>query len=119
MERIRGRLLPVLFASVVALAAAAPAQGQFVPLSRCRTALPCAIPFQVEYRPDPLIAAQYGFMRADSVSVHLALARGARFELDRREPIDRDAVEAAVRSFFRRHPAPPASIAPRSAAPRR
>jgi hypothetical protein len=35
-------------------------QAQFVPLSRCHGAFPCAIPFAVEYRPDPMIAGQYG-----------------------------------------------------------
>ncbi|HMF08050.1 MAG TPA: hypothetical protein VKJ00_02870, partial [Thermoanaerobaculia bacterium] len=36
------------------------AQAQFVPLSRCHGAFPCSIPFSVEYRPDPMIAGQYG-----------------------------------------------------------
>lgn len=105
METIRRRLLPVLLGPAAGLLLAFPGEAQFVPLSRCRTALPCAIPFQVEYRPDPLIAAQYGYIPASSLSFHLALARDARFQFDRREPIDREAVEAAVRSYFRRHPA--------------
>ncbi|HKD11690.1 MAG TPA: hypothetical protein VKE50_06420 [Thermoanaerobaculia bacterium] len=36
------------------------AQAQFVPLSRCHGAFPCSIPFAVDYRPDPMIAGQYG-----------------------------------------------------------
>jgi len=36
--------------------AAETAQAQFVPMSRCRAALSCSIPFSIQYRPDPLIA---------------------------------------------------------------
>jgi hypothetical protein len=40
--------------------AAETAQAQFVPMSRCRAALSCSIPFSIQYRPDPLIAGPYG-----------------------------------------------------------
>jgi hypothetical protein len=40
--------------------AAQTAQAQFVPMSRCRAALSCSIPFSIQYRPDPLIAGRYG-----------------------------------------------------------
>lgn len=36
------------------------AQAQFVAMSRCHAAFPCNIPFSLQYRPDPLLAGQYG-----------------------------------------------------------
>ena len=40
--------------------AAETAQAQFVPMSRCRAALSCSIPFSIQYRPDQLVAGPYG-----------------------------------------------------------
>jgi hypothetical protein len=45
---------------IVGLLVCASARAQFIPLSRCQSAIPCSIPFAVTYRPDPLIAGQYG-----------------------------------------------------------
>ena len=43
-------------------------RAQWVRLQRCNGAIPCMIPFAVRYNPDPLIAAQYGYVSPNSMS---------------------------------------------------
>ena len=54
------RFAKILLLLTAGFLVSAGAQAQFVPLSRCHGAFPCSIPFSVEYRPDPMIAGQYG-----------------------------------------------------------
>jgi hypothetical protein len=50
---IRRLAARVILAAALSGAAAA-ADAQFVELSRCQSAMPCAIPFGLRYNPDPL-----------------------------------------------------------------
>lgn len=84
--------------------AAAPASPQFVPLSRCRAAYPCGFPFGLQYRPEPLIAGQYGNVGNTAISVRVAVQSTFAPEIDKRYSIDEEAVDAAVRMFLRKHP---------------
>jgi hypothetical protein len=96
---LRRRVLAVAVAFLTAAAAAA----QFVPLSRCHAAYPCAIPFEIQYRPDPLIAGQYGGPGSTAVSLRAPLTSTFAPQIDARQ-VDQAAVDAAVRSFLRTHP---------------
>ena len=69
--------------AVAGLLVGACASAQFVPLSRCRGAIPCSIPFAVTYRPDPLIAGPY----ANSAS-HVPLVVAMPLELPLKPHLD-------------------------------
>jgi hypothetical protein len=99
-HRIAGILL------VVNLLVAASAAAQFVTLSRCQAALPCAVPFGLRYRPDPLIAGQYGRIGVTAISAGVRLETPLKPELDKRTEVDLDAVDAAVRKSLQLHPPP-------------
>lgn len=92
----------ILFAAGLLAAAALPAQ--FVSLSRCQAAYPCAIPFAVQYRPDPLLASHYGRVPDSALSLRLPLRAPLLPELDRRPQPDLAAVEAAVRKSLEMNP---------------
>ena len=97
---LRGTLAGVGFLAAAALPA------QFVSLSRCRAAFPCAIPFGMQYRPDPLIAAHYGRVPDSAISVRLPLETPLTPALDKRPRPDLGAVDAAVRKSLELHPPP-------------
>ena len=109
--RIR-RLLPgALF--LVGLSSAGPAGAQFVSLSRCHSAYPCSIPFGLQYRPDPLIAGQYGQPGHTPLSGHMELRLPLKVEIDR--PLDQKALDQAMRKSVevqRPGPTAPADAAP-------
>ena len=93
--------------------AAAAARAQFVPLARCQTAYPCAIPFAVQYRPDPFLAGQYGKPGSTAISVRVPVFPALPPQID--DPLAasraKAAVDAAVRSLpqtRRPQPAKPA-----------
>jgi len=93
---------------IVLLAAAAvfvsgTAAGQFVPLSRCRDAFPCSIPFSVVHRPDPLIAGQYGGPPTSALSVRVPLASPLAPEVETRVT-DTRAIDDAIRTLLHRYP---------------
>lgn len=79
-------------------------QAQFVPLSRCRSAYPCAFPFGLQYGPDPFIAGQYGGMGNTGLAASVALKRPLRFEVVRHTAPDTRAIDEAVRQFLATHP---------------
>jgi hypothetical protein len=87
---------------------AAAMSAQFVSLSRCQAAYPCAFPFGLQYRPDPLIAGQYGRMPDTAISVRLPLRTPLFPQLDKRPQPDLGAVDAAVRKSLEMHPPPSA-----------
>jgi hypothetical protein len=105
--KTRQLLRPVFFGIGLLAAAALPAQ--FVSLSRCQAAYPCAIPFGVQYRPDPLIAGQYGRVPDSAISIRLPLKTPLMPDLDKRPQPDLGAVDAAVRKSLEMHPPPGAS----------
>lgn len=103
--KARFRLLAFLFGGL--LAAAVPARAQFTVFSRCHGAYPCDRPFGLQYRPDPLIAGPYASAPTSAVAAHIELKTKPEVELDKRPaPAADDAVDASVRSFLKRHPAP-------------
>jgi hypothetical protein len=91
---------------LVGLLTAGAMSGQFVSLSRCQAAYPCAFPFGLQYRPDPLIAGQFGRFGNTAVSTRVSLQAPLTPELDRRPQLDLGAVEAAVRKSLEMHPPP-------------
>ena len=52
-------VLRILLAGVV-LVIASPARAQFVQLSRCQAAYPCALPIGLRWNPEPLVAGAFG-----------------------------------------------------------
>jgi hypothetical protein len=99
---IRGSLFVTGFLTAGAMSA------QFVSLSRCQAAYPCAFPFGLQYRPDPLLAGQFGRVVGNTaVSVRIPLQAPLTPELDKRPQLDLGAVDAAVRkSVEMLHPPP-------------
>ncbi len=93
------------------LLAARTAQAQFVPLSRCHSAYPCAIPFEVQYRPDPQIAAQYGGVSNTALVAKVALRTPVVPQIEVRTSPDAKAIDDAVRRFLATHPPPKTAAA--------
>jgi hypothetical protein len=91
---------------VIGFFVAAATSAQFVSLSPCRAAIPCSIPFAVQYRPDPLLAGQYGRVPDSAISVRLPLETPLMPELDKPTPQDTAAVDAAVRKSLKLLPPP-------------
>ena len=109
---LRGLFFAAGFLGAVAL------QAQFVPLSRCRAAYPCAFPFGLQYRPDALIAGQYGHMGNTGLAASVALKRPLQIEVVRHGPSDSRAIDDAVRQFLATHPpSKRAAIRPREENP--
>jgi hypothetical protein len=96
-----------------ALAAASPAEAQFVRLSRCQAALPCALPFGIQYKPDPLIAGPWTNVAQTAFSGRIDLLRPLQPPvIDLSKEIDRqEFARDAARIFLLRHPAPRPRIA--------
>jgi hypothetical protein len=96
-----------LFAAA-AFAAAFEARAQFVQLTRCQAALPCALPFGLQYKPDPLIAGQWANASHTVFSGRIDLLRPLQpLVIDLSKEIDRqDFARDAARIFVLRHPAP-------------
>jgi hypothetical protein len=93
-------------AAAAFLAAASPARAQFVQLSRCQAAWPCAAPFGIRYNPDPLIAGQYGNVPVSAFSVRIdptRLFQLPAFDLSR-ELERQDFARDAARIFVLRYP---------------
>ncbi len=102
------RCLGVLLAAG-GLLAAAPVRAQFIPFTRCHGAYPCNRPYEIQYKPDPLIAGPYpAAAPASAVSAHVALNGKFEVELDKPAPlpISEDPVDASVKAFLKRYPAP-------------
>ena len=108
MGPLRRFFLSAGFAGLAALAAS-PAPAQWVRLQRCNGAIPCAIPFGVRYAPDPLIAAQYGWVSPTSFSGRVSLDGKPTVEIDLHYPLSLPdfAKEAAARAFVLAHTPPP------------
>jgi hypothetical protein len=103
-------------AATLALAAMFPsgAAAQWVRLQRCGSALPCAIPFGVRYKPDLLIASQYGYVSPNGISGRVSFWPELSVQLD--EPHVSlelgDFSEQAARKFVLAHPPPAAPPSP-------
>ncbi len=95
---LRGLFFAAGFFGTIAL------QAQFVPLSRCRSAYPCAFPFGLQYRPDALLAGQYGGTGNTGLAASVALRRPLRLEVVRHTPPDTQAIDDAVKRFLATHP---------------
>lgn len=99
----RARIDRILLLAAAAVFVSGTAAGQFVPLSRCRDAFPCSIPFSVVHRPDPLIAGQYAGPPTSALSVRVPLASPLAPELETRAT-DTQAIDDAIRTLLRRYP---------------
>jgi len=97
------RIDRILLLAAAAVFVSGTAAGQFVPLSRCRGAFPCSIPFSVVHRPDPLIAGQYGGPATSALSVRVPLASPFAPEVETRAT-DTKAIDHAIRTLLRRYP---------------
>lgn len=86
--------------------AARPASAQFMPLSHCHQAYPCAIPFGFQFQPDPILAGPFVSPGTTAIAGHVLLKKKPEIALDERPPLSDDVAEAAARAFLRRHPAP-------------
>jgi len=74
----------VLAMGLVGVVASSTARAQWVRLQRCNGAIPCMIPFAVRYNPDPLIAAQYGYVSPNSMSGRITFEpEGPAVQLDK------------------------------------
>ena len=102
MQILRGALIAIGLLSAAAMSA------QFVSLSRCQAAYPCAFPFGLQYRPDALLAGQYGRVPNTAISIRQPLKTPLIPELDKRTQPDLGAVDAAVRKSLELHPPPSA-----------
>jgi hypothetical protein len=102
--KTRRVLRGILFGTGLLVAVALPAQ--FVSLARCQAAIPCSIPFAVQYRPDPFLAGQYGRVQDSAVSVRVPLKTPILPELDKGPEQNREAVDAAVRKSLEMLPPP-------------
>lgn len=107
------RLGRVALFAALAASTAAPAVAQWVRLQRCGSAIPCMIPFGVRYAPDPLIAAQYGWVSPTSFSGRIALDGKPLVELDLHYSLPDFAREAAARAFVLAHTPPALPPAPK------
>jgi len=87
--------------TVAGVFAASSASSQFVSLSRCHAAYPCAIPFGLQYRPDPLIAGQYGQSGQTAISGRIELKFPLKVEMDK--PLDQKALDAELRKSLEVH----------------
>ncbi len=106
----RALRLAAIAASAV-LVSAATASAQFMQMARCHQAYPCALPFGLQYRPDPLIAGPYTNAPGSAVSGHIELKAKPKFELDKRPlPLSDDFAESAARAFVKRHPRRPEPV---------
>ncbi len=99
------QILPGVFFGIGLLAAGA-LPAQFVSLARCQAAIPCSIPFAVQYRPDPFLAGQYSRVPDSAVSVRVPLKTPIVPELDKGPEQNREAVDAAVRKSLEMFPPP-------------
>lgn len=99
------QILPGIFVGIGLLASAS-LPAQFVGLARCQAAIPCSIPFAVQYRPDPLLAGQYGRVPDSAISVRVPLKTPIVPELDKGPQQDVGAVDAAVRKSLEMLPPP-------------
>jgi hypothetical protein len=100
MTRLR---VVVLSVAALLFLAASPVAAQWVRLQRCAGAIPCSIPFGVVYSPDPLIAAQYGYISPTGISGRIALDGKPVVELDMHYTLPDFAREAAAKSFVLAH----------------
>jgi len=100
----RDRIDRILLIAAAAVFVSGTAAGQFVPLSRCRGAFPCSIPFSLVHRPDPLIAGQYGGQPTSALSVRVPLSGAFAPEVERPRGTDEKTIDDAIRRLPRRYP---------------
>lgn len=99
---------------VSCLLAADAAVAQFVPMTSCRAAFPCSIPYGVQYNPDPLVMGPYAAPANSAISFRTTLDARPTITIDIR-PRDNTPIDAAVRTFLQQYPTTnkPVTAAPR------
>ena len=106
---MRPKPFRILFAAA-ALLSASTARAQFVQLTRCQSAYPCAAPIGLLYKPEPLIAGAYGNVPSGAGLFSLKIDPAKPLQmlvLDLSKVVERqDFARDAARVFVLRYPAP-------------
>ena len=96
----------------VLFAAAGAASAQFVELSRCQSAMPCAIPFGLRYNPDPLSVSGFAKIPATAFSMRIDPTKPLAPKVDLSRELDKqDWAREAARIFVLKYPLKPRPIA--------
>ena len=103
----RGLASRVLFGAALSGAAAA-ASAQFVELSRCQSAMPCAIPFGLRYNPDPLSVSGFTAIPHTAFSMRLDPTKPLAPKVDLSKELDKqDWAREAAKIFVLKYPLKP------------
>ena len=107
---IRGPASRVLLGAAL-YGVAAVSGAQFVELSRCQSAMPCAIPFGLRYNPDPLSVAGFAALPRTAFSMRIDPATLTP-KLDLSKELDKqDWAREAARIFVLKYPLKPKPVA--------
>ena len=112
---IRGLASRVLLGAALS-GAAAVASAQFVELSRCQSAMPCAIPFGLRYNPDPLSVSGFAALPRTAFSMRIDPTRPLAPKVDLSRELDKqDWAREAARIFVLKYPKPKPAPPPEAA----
>jgi hypothetical protein len=92
--------------------AAVAASAQFVELSRCQSAMPCAIPFGLRYNPDPLSVSGFTSIPHTAFSMRIDPTRPLAPKVDLSRELDKqDWAREAAKIFVLKYPLKPKPVA--------
>ena len=92
--------------------AAAAASAQFVELSRCQSAMPCAIPFGLRYNPDPLSVSGFTAIPHTAFSMRIDPTKPLAPKVDLSKELDKqDWAREAAKIFVLKYPLKPKPVA--------
>ena len=107
---IRRPLAPIVLGFALC-GAAAGARAQFVELSRCQSAMPCAIPFGLRYNPDPLSVSGFSGLSHTAFSMRIDPTKPA-VRVDLSKELDKqDWAREAAKIFVLKYPLKPKPVA--------
>lgn len=100
-------------AAAALFVAAGAASAQFVELSRCQSAMPCAIPFGLRYNPDPLSVSGFTALPHTAFSMRVDPAHPfSPPKLDLSKELDnQDWARQAAQIFVLKYPLKPKPVA--------
>ena len=92
--------------------AAATLSAQFVELSRCQSAMPCAIPFGLRYNPDPLSVSGFAALPRTAFSMRIDPTKPLAPKVDLSKALDsQDWARQAATIFVLKYPLKPKPVA--------
>jgi hypothetical protein len=107
----RRALAPIALGIALSGAAAA-ASAQFVELSRCQSAMPCAIPFGLRYNPDPLSVSGFTAIPHTAFSMRIDPTKPLAPKVDLSKELDKqDWAREAAKIFVLKYPLKPKPVA--------